>query len=557
MLDAKEVMAAQERMESARLPFERAWQESAELFLPRQADFNDPQGVNRGRSRANIIYDSYGVEAMKDGVSVFEGYVMPKGALWELLVAPVDIPELGKLQHVAAWYERKTQRLHQLRNNAMSGFVTETNESAASLLAFGNQGMEVDRLRDPVTRGLIGMRYRSEFLGRLYWQDNWQGIPARRHIKFRWTAGQALERFGKEALERAPQLAKAAADPKLRDKTDFEFLRAIVPNSAIDTARLDWRGKPWVQGILAIADKEFLEIGGYRAPPITISRFAKSPTEEYGRGPGTDLLPDIKAVQAIMIDLMVGAEMGLRPPLGAPDDATDMLINYAAAMITYGAIDRRGNRLVQPLFEVGDGTMALEVQKQLRALIDRGFFRHLLLSSQEIKSHVNDAQLYERMQEKGVLLQPLARQETEWFTPMLDRETEIMAEAGEFDDMPGEVREAQGARSVMYDNPLNRALRAERAGGYFRALDKVVAVAQYRPEALDSFFREYPLEKAIPGIGDIEAIPAEWRATDSEKRAFDAAKARQKQMQEIQQLAETTEPVARAAKDFSQATAVA
>lgn len=555
MLDAKETLDAQSRMESERLPFERDWQDAAELFLPRQADFDDPQRVRQGRNRTNRIYDSYGVEAMKDGVSVFEGYVMPKGALWELLVPPADVPELTKLQHVAAWYERKTHRLHQLRNNAMSGFVQETNESAASLLCFGNQGMEVDRLRDPVTRRLIGMRYRSEFLGRLYWQDNWQGLPDRRQIKFRWTAGQALKRFGEDALERAPQVAKAARDPKQRDKKEFEFIRAILPNDGIDVSRLDWRGKPWVQGILSVEDKEFIEIGGYRAAPITISRFTKSPTETYGRGPGTDILPDIKAAQAIMIDLMVGAEMGLRPPLGAPDDATDMLINYAAAMISYGAIDRRGNRLVQPLFEVGDGTMALEVQKQQRMLIDRAFFRHLLLSSQEIKSHVNDSQIYERLQEKGVLLQPLAKQETEWFTPMLDREVEIMGEMGEFDDMPGEVRDANGARGVMYDNPLNRALRAERAGGYFRALDKVVAVAQYRPDALDSFFREYPLEKAIPGIGDIEAIPAEWRATDAEKRAFDQEKARQKQMAEIQALADTAEPVARAAKDFSQATA--
>jgi len=126
-----------------------------------------------------------------------------------------------------------------------------------------------------------------------------------------------------------------------------------------------------------------------------------------------------------------------------------------------------------------------------------------------------------------------------------------MHQLGEFDDMPGEVREAGGIYSTSYDNPLNRALRAEQAGGYFRALDKVVSVAQYDPTALQEFFREYPLAKAIRGIGDIEAIPASWAATDAEKRAFDDARAKQQQAAEVQQFADTLAPVARAAADFS------
>lgn len=553
MLDVNETKQAQSRMASARVNFEQQWQDAAELFLPRQADFDNGY-TTQGVERSQRIFDSYGVEAAKDGVSVFEAYVMPKGRLWELLTPPTDRPELAKLQHVAAWFEQKTHRLHALRNHAASGFSLESNESATALMVFGNQGMDVEPLIDPMINRPVGLRYRSEFLGRLYWEEDWQGMPARRHVKFRLTAAQAKARWG-AALERAPQVERAASAASTADK-EFEFVRVITPNRAVDASRLDMRGKPWLHGILSVADNEFIEQGGYRAAPLTISRFSKSPTECYGRGPGTDVLPVIKAAQAIMIDLMVAAEMGLMPPLGAPDDSTDMLINYAAREITYGAVDRRGNRMVQPLFEVGDMQGALAIQAMLYKTIDHAFFRHLLASNQDLKSHVTDGQLYERLQEKGELLSPLSRQESEWFTPMLDREIDIMAtQLGEFDDMPREVIEAGGARGVTYDNPLNRALRATQAGGYFRALDKVVAVAQYRPESLDDFFREYPLSKAIKGIGDIEAIPASWAATDAEKRAFDDAKARQRQMAEIQQLGDTLVPVARAANDLGQAAA--
>jgi hypothetical protein len=552
MLDVNEVLQAQSRMEVARSAFERQWQEAAELFLPRQADFDNAYRT-QGEDRSNRIFDSHGVLAADDGTAVFEGYVMPKGSLWQLLTVPIDRPELAKLQHVREWFEAKTKRLHMLRNNAASGFAQESNESAASLMVFGNQSMEVEHLRDPMLNRPVGLRYRSEHIGRVYFEEDWQGLPSRRHVKFRMTASSALGRF-KAGLERAPQVMAAARDPK-RAHDEFEFLRVIVPNQNVDPSRLDAYGKPWLCGFLSRSDKEFVEFGGYRAAPLTCSRFQKSSSETYGRGPGVNILPDIKAAQAIMIDLMVAAELGLRPPLGAPDDATDTLINYGAGEVTYGAIDSRGNRLIQELIKVGDARGAEAVQAVIYDHIDRAFFRHLLFTNQDMKSHVTDGQLYQRTQEKGVLLSPLSRQETEWFTPQLDREIDLMAQMGDFDDMPHEVAESGGTKGVVYDNPLNRALRAEQAGGYFRALDKVVSVAQYDPTALKTFFREYPLEKAIRGIGDIEAIPASWAATDAEKRAFDAAEAKQKQMQEIQSLADTAEPVARAAKDFGQATA--
>lgn len=551
MFDAKDALDAQSRMETDRVGFDQQWQEAAELFLPRQADF--PQGPTRqqGQDRANQIFDEYGQQAADDGVSVFNGWVTPKGQLWEKLVGDED---LQRYQHVALWYERKSHRLRQLRLRARSGFMQQADESVASLMVFGNQAMDVEPLRNPVTGAVVGPRYRSEHIGRVYIEEDWQGLPDRKHVKFTLTAAQALRRFGRAALERAPKVLTKATGAEKQKAEKIEFLRVITSNPAIDTGRGDWRGKPWLNGFLSMEDKEFFDFGGYRSSPLTYSRFRQSSTETYGRGPGTDVLPATKAAQAIMIDLMVAAEMGLRPPLGAPDDATDMLIQYAAGEVTYGAVDRRGNQLVRNLMEIGETGGAIAVQEHVHKVIDRAFYRHLLLISQDLKSHVTDGQLYERLQEKGVLLSPLARQETEWFTPMLDREIDIMAMMGEFDDMPGEVREAGGLFEVEYDNMLNRALKAQEAGGYYRALDKVVTVAQYRPEALDEFLDEYPIRKAVRGIAAIEGIPASWAATDAEKKAAAAAREQQKAMQQVQALGESLQPVARVASELSGAT---
>lgn len=548
MFEASQSIARQGRLESERGNFDRMWQEAAELFLPRQADFLNTRRT-QGEDRSNLIFDEYGTQALDDGTSVFEGFVMPRGSIWQMIVAPEDALELMKLQHVRAWYERKTRRLFALRNDPMSGFVQQTNESSASLLAFGNQGMTVDLRFDPVTRRPSGLRYRSEHIGSLWIEEDWQGLPARKHRKFCWSAEQARQFWGDAKLERAPEVLNAATDDKKKhDK--FEFLHVIEPNYFPDSDRLDWRGKPYFGGYISISDKEFIEQGGYRATPLTYSRFAQSPTETYGRGPGINVLPAIKAAQQIMLDLMVGAEMSLMPPLAASEDMLDQQILYAARDITYGAIDARGNPTVQRLFDVGDMGGALSIQEMVHKVIDHAFFRDLLFITKEMKSHVTDAQLYERTQEKGILLAPLSRQETEWFSPMLEREIDLMAQMGDFDDMPYEVREAGGLKHVVYDNPLNRAQRAEQAGGYFRTLGQLAPLMQVDPNAAKIFLREYPLEKVIRGLAEINAVPASWAATDAERKAAANAEASAEQ---AQMLLQALPAVGKAANDLSQA----
>lgn len=527
MLDVQSQLAAQERMHNARSSFEAEWTEAAQYFLPRQADFSG-QNSTQGTPRTLELQDEYGARALDDGKSIAVGMVMPRGALFQG-IAPPDIDELMKSQSVRAWYESKTRRLFAYRHDPQSGFVQQTDESWASLLAFGNQAMSVTHRRDPVTRRPVGLRYRSEHIGQCYIEQNFQGLQGRTHRKWSWTAQQALEFWGADKLRAAPQVLDAANDPKKRSK-EFEFLLVVIENPKVEPDRMDMRGKPFIGGYISMADKEWIEKGGWGSRELTYSRFMKSPTETYGRGPGVDNLPCIKALQQIMVDLMTGAEMGLMPPLGGPDDALDMIINYGAGEFVPGAFDYRGNQVIGKLFDIGDFQGPLEIQRQLREQIDRAFFRHLLFLNQDMKTHVTDAQIMERSQEKGVLLQPLATQETEWLSPMLEREIDLMWKMGDFDDMPPEVQEAGGARAITYDNPLNAALMSEEAAGYFRLSSAVTGMAQYDPSYMQEFNRMFPAAKVLPNMARVLRVPASWQATPQELEQSDAAAAQQQQL---------------------------
>lgn len=529
MLDIPATMRRQQEMEACRSTFDTKWQGAAELFLPRQADYFNGSMRSEGQDPDVHVFDEYGQEALKDGVSIFEGFVMPRGSLWQMLAPPSDIPELKKLQHVREWFEIKSNRLHEYRNDAASGFATQVAESVSSLMCFGNQDMTVEVRTDPVTKRKVGLSYSSNHIGRVFIDAKKNGLPNRRHEKIEWTAEQALDFFGADKLQRAPKVMEAAADPKKAYTQKFQFLYVIQPNTAIDTGRLDWRGKPLVAGYLSLADKEWVDIGGYRHSPSVYSRFFKSPRETYGRGPGTEALRSIRSAQQIMLDLMVGAEMALMPPLAAADDMLDQQIVYGAREVTYGAIDARGHKMVDRLFDVGDMNPALALQEKVHERIDRAFYRNLLTINQDLKSHVTNDQLYDRTQEKGILLTPLSRQETEWFTPMMDREVDCMAEMGDFDDMPHELREAGGAKAVVYDNPLNRAMKAEQAGGFFKMLNLLTPLMNVDQNVAKVIAQEYPAEKVVRGLGDVLAVPASWQASDQERAQFQAQLASEQQ----------------------------
>ena len=540
--DVELILRRQAAMEMERTNFDSLWADVAAHALPRQADF-PPQGTSvQGSRRSGRIMDETALLALDRGIAAFEGYVMPRGQRWQNLEPRDD--ELAKLRHVREWFERKTAQLFGLRSAPSSGFENQAHESVASLLAFGTQGMTPEIRRDALGRPM-GLAYRSEHLGSLYVMENAWGRIDVTHRKFRLTAHQACQMWPHGLLERARKELRDG-----RPDTRHDYLHVIMPNPHADADRIDSDAMAYRSLYIALADKEIVATGGYRSMPTIVSRFEKSPTETYGRSPGINVLPAIRAAQQIMRDIMIATELACAPPLLATDDAQDMLVRYAPRGITYGGLDDRGNKTLQPLFDGADIQSPMALQARIGQIIDRAFYGDLFLVNQEMKSHVSATDILERTQEKGVLLAPLARQETEWFAPMSDREIDLMGELGMLDDMPPEVIEAGGAFQCRFENPLARQQKSEQAAGFFRMLEQLTPLAQVKPGLLDDFLKLYPSAKWMPSLGYINAVPASWEASDEEVRAADEAQA---QAEQAQQLLAAAPQLAKASKDLSQA----
>jgi hypothetical protein len=171
---------------------------------------------------------------------------------------------------------------------------------------------------------------------------------------------------------------------------------------------------------------------------------------------------------------------------------------FAPGGVSYGAIDDRGNPLIKQLFENPDISAGASHLAEVRSVIKRAFFEDLYIIRQELKSHVSASEQLLRDQQRGILLAPLKRQETEWFTPQTERELDLMAEMGMLDDMPPEVAEAGGLYQLIYDNPLATARMAGEASAFYTMLQGVSPIMQLNPEqTVPQFFREYPFERTV------------------------------------------------------------
>ncbi|MBO9380170.1 hypothetical protein GG804_25715 [Sphingomonas histidinilytica] len=537
MEDATDIIRDQGRMETDRSNFERQWQDVAEHVLPRQADF--PMGgfsLTQGMKRTDRIYDETAMLSLDHGCAVFESYTMPRGARWQSL-APLDDKLLDN-RRVRAWFELKTSQLFALRAAPMSGFAEQTHESVASLLAFGNQAITPELFRD--NRGRItGMYYRSEHIGQLYVRENAYGRVDTTHRKFCLTARQAEQKWGADAPE---CVQRSIRDRKPDDR--HEYLHVLRPRHDFDPNRADAKGKRVASLYVSIGDKVIFDQGGYRTMPTIYSRYEKSPTETYGRGPVMNVMPAIRATQEMMKDLVTAVELLAKPPLLATDDMLDQVIRYFAGGITYGGLDFDKNPTIKALIDGMDIGPAMSLLEQSRAVIKRALWEDLFQVRMEQKTHVSATDILERASEKGVLLAPLGRQETEWFDPMADREIDLMWEMGLLDDMPPEVREAGGVYQMTYDNPLRRAQMADQAAGFYRTLEGVTPLMQLKPELADVFLTRYPFDKVLAGLGRINAVPAAWESDDDERGASQEKIAADEQAQKLLEAAPVVSKVA-------------
>lgn len=527
------------RLKEKRQSYEAVWNDVIDYLMPRLEKFGQRPlpDSEKGRERSQKIFDSTAPLALRNFVAAMDSMITPATQLWHRLGTTVE--SLDEVPNVKGYLQQVVDILFAVRYRWRGGFVTQIGATYQSIGLFGPGAMMIEH---DVGHGIV---YRNVPMQNLWFAENNAGIIDKAHVRWMLTARQAAQRFGRENLSPSMQ-ATLERDPE----KSFEFLHVVEPREDRDPRKLDGRNMRFASYWLDGSRERIVQNSGFRTFPFAIGRFYVGTGDVYGGSPAYDAIPDIRMVNEQSRTNIRSAQKLVDPPLLLQEDGALEGFDLRSGSLNWGGLDDKGNPMARPLETGKQAQIGIEFSNQTRETINQWFYVTLfqiLVDSGDMTA----TEVLQRAQEKGVLLAPtLGRTQTELLGPMIERELDILVEAGQLPPMPPELTQAGSDVEIEYDSPLNKAMRAGEGASILQWLQQLGVVSQFDQRAM----------KLVNGVrigrllADYNGVPVGAMNTQDEIDQSDAAEAQAQQMQTILQAA----PVAAgAAKDLATAATAA
>ena len=520
--------------------WETHWEEIAERILPRQIGFVGER--TDGEKKTQKVFDSKPMVALERFAAVMDSMLTPRQSRWHNLRTTDEA--LNRDFAVQDWFYQVNNILYAARYSPKANFAGQNSERWISTGAFGTGCIFTDF--EPG----VGLRYRCVNLRDLFLLENHQGAIDTVYRCFKYTARQAAQRFGENAL---PESIRKCLEDVKRQHDSFEFVHCVKPRTDYDPDRADARGKPWASYYVAVKDRQIVSEGGYTSFPYSVSRYVTAPDEVYGRSPAMAALPDIKMLNEMSKTDIRAVHKLIDPPILLHDDGIlgggSMTVNMRPGGLNVGGVDRNGRQMIQPFGTGARVDIADTKMDQRRQAIDDAFLVTLFQILVETPRMTATEALI-RAQEKGMLLTPtMGRQQSEALGPLIERELDLLAFHRVLPPMPQALIEAGGEYEIVYDSPMSRMQRAEELVGVQRTMELLAPFAQIDPTVLDIFDRD----ELARLTAEVSGVPTPVLRSPEALKQLRADRAAQEQEAMMMQAAQ---PLAGAMKDVAQANAL-
>ena len=496
-----------EELKGKRGTWETHWQQIADLMHPFDDNFISRE--TPGAEKMTYIFDSTPIHANQLLASGLFSMLTSPAQKWFFLTT-MDTALLAK-REVKMWLDMVARVMYHEINKPVAQFNTSMHELYMEYGAFGNGILFVDETLD--RRNLY---FQSLPLSETYLTAGHDGSMDAMFRRYPRTVRQLNQKFGAKNLPEGIQ--KKTEDDKLEDVV--EGIHVVVPAT-------DYGVKsrfPYLSAYLDLDNAELIGASGYFELPFMAPRFYKNPWEQYGRGPGSTALPDIKMLQEVMRTTIRAAQKATDPPLQAPDDGFLNPVRTTPGGINFyraGTADR-----IEPIKMGSNPGIGFDVVGDLRSRIREIFFIDQLQLQEG--PQMTATEVLQRTEEKLRLMGPLmGRLQTELLGPCLSRVFGILLRQGKIPEMPEVLRQAE--MKVMYTSPIARAQEQTEANSIMRSLQVLTPFLEMDPQTTDNFNGD----ELTKGVFDMFNVSP--RFLNSAEVIAQKRKSRQKDKQENQQ----------------------
>ena len=471
-MNAKELIAATERLFSKRLSLVSLWQELSENFYPERADFTVDRSL--GDEFAGNLETSYPLLARRDLGNAIGTMLRPRGMAWfDLRTIRGNEPNdaLRWLQWAPglqrrAMYDRRAQ------------FTRAVKEGDHDWACFGQAVISVQMNTDR-----DGLLYRNWHLRDVAWAENAEGAICTVHRKWKPTVRHLKTLYG----DKISQQLKSREKKNLDDTVNCVHI--VMPAEDYDLPAGEKRSKhKYVEIHLDVDNEHIMDWSPSARMIYVIPRWQTVSGSQYAYSPATvAALPEARLIQAMTGTLLEAGEKLTNPPMMATQEAVKSNIEMFAGGVTWvdRAYDERLGDALRPLTQDPRGfPFGLEMRGDVQAIISEAFFLSQIAmpqKSEEMTAYEVQQRVKEFIRRAGPLFDPM---EAEYNGQVCDESFEVLMANGGFgspDDMPQSL-DRQEVR-FQFQSPLRDAYEREKGQKFLESKQFLAHAAELDPTA--------------------------------------------------------------------------
>lgn len=475
---------------SLRDTWEPVWKELAEYLLPTRGSFNSTDDRKQGGKKidAKKIIDSTPVKAVKTlSAGMMGGLTSPSLRWFFLRIKGLD-EDYGDPRW--RWLHEVQEILENVLDGA--GIYNALHNFYQEISVFGTAAFFIEQDAKTVIRAV------PLTIGEYAIDVDERGKPCRVVRKINMTNWQLKSAFGEDNL---PEKIKQELNEKRYD-IEHTVYHLITPNTNRDVRKKDNRNMPylslyWMSGL---NNDGFLRQSGYEEFPLVCARWdVKNDSEVYGKGPGWEVLGDVKMLQRMEKTALVVLDKTTNPPVMVSSSVQGVLNLNPGGVNRYSGTTDPG---VKPVYQVNLDFNALMAKIQnVEQRVNSMFFVDLfLMLAGTDMGQMTATEVQARQQEKMMVLGPvLQRLKEELLDVMLERVFNICWRAGLLPEPPEEMQDNQ--LDVEYVSVIAQAQKNANVQTIAQGIGLAQNWAQTDPTVLDYVDFGAALQEAFKAMG--------------------------------------------------------
>lgn len=491
------------------------WQDLVSYLLPRRGRWlQKGDRPNYGDPRSGAIIDGLASRCMTMLAAGMQGGLTSPARPWFRLA--LSDPGLEGSGPVRSWLSSVERVVYHAL--AKSNFYDSANQMYLEEAGFGTACMLV------LDNFPTGVRFQVLTVGEYALGTDHAGVVDTLYRRLWMTARQMVSQFGISAV--SDTVARAAGDNPFQW---FKVCHGVEPRETRTPGKADNRNMAyssvyWEDGK---TDKPLSE-SGFAEKPFVAPRWDTVCTDPYGRGPGMDILPDVKMLQEMSKQQLAAVHKMNNPPMAVPVGFKSTL-NLTPGGINY--VDPGNTEYVRPLYQISPELRDMEVKlASVRQSIKEGLFNDLFLALTDTPPGMTATEVKERHQEKLIMLGPIVeRMQMEFLDPLIERCFNILMRHGRLPQPPKEL--AGQEVKIEYTSLLAQAQREVGTQSITKFVSLVGQIAQIAPSVVDKLNADACVDK----IGDSLGVPPEVIATSGEVASTRQARAQAQAQQAMQE----------------------